>query len=86
MMYSACKLNKHGDNIHPSHTLFTILNQSVVPCPVLTVASLTAYRFLKKQVRWSGQNFTQFFVIHTVKGFGVVNKAEIDVFLELLLF
>ena len=28
------------------------------------------------------QNFPQFVVIHTVKGFGVVNKAEIDVFLE----
>ena len=32
------------------------------------------------------QNFPQFIVIHTVKGFGIVNKAEIDVFLELLLF
>ena len=29
------------------------------------------------------QNFPQFVVIHTVKGFGVVNKTEIDVFLEL---
>ena len=29
------------------------------------------------------QNFPQFIVIHTVKGFGVVNKAEVDVFLEL---
>ena len=29
------------------------------------------------------QNFPQFVVIHTVKGFGIVNKAEIDVFLEL---
>ena len=28
------------------------------------------------------QNFPQFIVIHTVKGFGVVNKAEIDVILE----
>ena len=28
------------------------------------------------------QNFLQFIVIHTVKGFGIVNKAEIDVFLE----
>ena len=32
------------------------------------------------------QNFPQFVVIHTVKGFGVVNKTEIDVFLELLCF
>ena len=37
------------------------------------------------QVVWYShlfQNFPQFIVIHTVKGFGVVNKAEIDVFLE----
>ena len=32
------------------------------------------------------QNFPQFVVIHTVKGFGIVNKAEIDVFLELSSF
>ena len=32
------------------------------------------------------KNFPQFIVIHTVKGFGVVNKAEIDVFLELFWF
>ena len=32
------------------------------------------------------QNFPQFVVIHTVKGFGIVNKAEIDVFLELTCF
>ena len=32
------------------------------------------------------QNFPQFVVIHTVKDFGVVNKAEVDVFLELSCF
>ena len=32
------------------------------------------------------QNFPQFIVIHTVKGFGIVNKAEIDVFLKLSCF
>ena len=32
------------------------------------------------------QNFPQFVVTHTVKGFGIVNKAEIDVFLELSFF
>ena len=32
------------------------------------------------------KNFLQFIVIHTVKGFGVVTKAEIDVFLELSCF
>ena len=32
------------------------------------------------------QNFPQFIVIHTVKGFGIIKKAEIDVFLELSCF
>ena len=32
------------------------------------------------------KNFPQFVVIHTVKGFGIVNKVEIDVFLELSFF
>ena len=38
------------------------------------------------QVVWYShllKNFPQFVVIHTIKGFGIVNKAEIDVFLEL---
>ena len=52
-MHSAYKLNKQGDNIHPWWTPFLIWNQSVVPCPVLTVTSWPAYRFLRKQVRWS---------------------------------
>ena len=41
------------------------------------------------QVVWYShlfQNFPQFIVIHTVKGFGIVNKAELDVFLELSCF
>ena len=86
-MYSAYKLNKQGDNIQPWCTPFPIWNHSVVPRPVLTVASWPAYRFLKRQVRWSGIPISfrifQFIVIHTVKGCGIVNKAEIDVFLEL---
>ena len=32
------------------------------------------------------KNFPQFVLIHTVKGFGIVNKAEVDVFLELSCF
>ena len=39
MMYSACKLNKQGDNIQPWSTPFPIWSQFVVPYPVLTVAS-----------------------------------------------
>ena len=49
-----------------------------------------AYRYLKRQVRWSGIpisfrifRISEFVVIHTVKGFGIVNKSEVDVFLEL---
>ena len=41
------------------------------------------------QVVWYShlfQNIPQFIVIHTVKGFGIVNKAEIDIFLELSCF
>ena len=80
MMYSAYKLNKQGDNIQPWHTPFLIWNQPVVP-------SWPAYRFLKRQVRWlSLSDFPQFVVIHTVEGFGIVNKAEIDDFLELSCF
>ena len=45
MMYSAYKLNKQGNNIQLWCTPFLIWNQSVVPCPVLTVASWPAYRF-----------------------------------------
>ena len=90
MMYSAYNLNKQGDNIQPWHTPFPIWNQSVVPCPVLTVPSWPAYRFLKRQVRLSGIPISlrifQFVVIHTVKGFGIVNYAEVDVFLELSCF
>ena len=89
-MYSAYKLNKQGDSIQPWRTPFPIWNQSVVPCPVLTVASWPAYRFLKMQVRWSGIAIS-LRIFHSVlwskvKGFGVVNKAEVDIFLELLLF
>ena len=54
MLYSAYKLNKQGDNIQPWCTPFPIWNQSVVPCPVLTVSTCPTYKFLKRQVRWSG--------------------------------
>ena len=54
MMYAAYKLNKQDDNIHPWCTPFPIWNQSVVPCPILTVASWPTYRFFRRQVRWSG--------------------------------
>ena len=83
MMYSAYKLNKQGDNIQPWCVPFPIWNQSV-PCLVLTVASWPAYRFLMKQVRWSGIPISlrifQFLVIHIIKGFSIVNEAEVYIF------
>ena len=51
MMHSAYKLNKQDDNIQPWHTPFLIWNQSVVPCPVLTVSSWPAYRFLRRTIQ-----------------------------------
>ena len=88
MMYSAYELNKQGDNIQPWCTPFPVWNHFVIPCLVLTVASWSAYRFIRRQVRWPGipisKNSAQFVVIYTGKGFGVINKAEVDVFLELL--
>ena len=54
MVYSAYMLNKQGDNVQPWCTPFLILNQSIVPCLVLTVASWPAYTSLRRQVRWSG--------------------------------
>ena len=82
MIYSSYKLNKQV--MQPWHTPFLIWSQTVVPCSVLTVASWPAYRFLKRQVRWSGIAISlrifQFVVIHTVKGFYIVNKAEIGYF------
>ena len=80
MMYSAYKLNKQGDNIQLWCIPFSIWKQSVVLCPVLTVVSWPAYRFLRRQVRCSGIPISwrifQFVVIHTVKGFSRVKWSR----------
>ena len=88
VMDSAYKLNKQVDSIQPWCTPFPIWNHSIVPCPILTVAFWPVYKFLRRQVRGSGipislRIFPQFFVIHKIKGLGVVNKTKLDVFLEL---
>ena len=54
IMFSAYKLNKHGDSAQLWRTPFPIWNQSVVPSPVLTASSRPAYRFPRRQVRGSG--------------------------------
>ena len=65
------------------YDFLTEVTINVVPYPVLTVASWPAYKFIKRQVKcWYShlfQNFPQFIMAHTVKGFDIINKAEIHV-------
>ena len=86
MTYSAYNLNKQSVNTQPLPTPIPIWNQYAVPSSVLTVASWPAYRFLRRQVRWSAipisVSFPQIVVINIVKGFCMVNKAEVSVFPE----
>ena len=70
---------------------YSFPNFQPVHCSVSSsVAFWPTYGFLRKQVRWSGihllKNFPQFAMIHTVKGFSLVNEAEVDVFLQLSCF
>ena len=87
MMYSAYKLHKQGDSLQSWCTLSPIWNQSVAPFPVLIIASWPAYKFLRRQVRWSGiaislRIFHSLLWSIQVKGFGIVNKGEVHVYLE----
>ena len=83
-------LNKQSDNIQTYHTPFPME-------PVGCSTSGPNYCFLTcieisqeaDKVVWYShlfKNFPWFVVIYTVKAFGVVNKAEVDVFLELSCF
>ena len=92
MIYSAYKLNNQGDNIQSWHTPFSIWNHSVVPCPVVTVASWHAHRFLRRHRRWSGL-LISWRIFHSVLWCthqrlwcSQFNKAEVDVFLEFSCF
>ena len=53
VIYSAYRFIQESDNIQPC-TPFPIFNQFVVPCLVLMAVSWLTYRFLRRQVRWSG--------------------------------
>ena len=70
--------------------LFAVLNQFIVPCLVLPVTSCPIHisQETGKEVWYSHffNNFPESVVIYTVKGFGVVNKAEVDVFWNSLAF
>ena len=87
MIYSSYKLNKQGDNIQPWRTPCQIWN----PCssmPSSNCCFLTCIQISQEagKVVWYSYHFPQFVVIYTVKGLGVVNKAEVDIFLELSCF
>ena len=90
-MCSVYRLNKQGDSRQPCCTPFLILNQSVFPYRVLDCCFLTHIQVSQDtgKMVWYfhlSKSFPQFIMIHTVKGFSVVNKTEIDVFLKFLCF
>ena len=89
MMCSVYKLNKQGDNKQPSRILFSILNQSVVQgsnCCFLTLIQVSQERVKMAWYSHLFKIFPQFVVIHTVKGFSIVDETEVDVFLNFLSF
>ena len=82
MIYSGYKLNNQGGNIQPWDTPFPIWNQSIVSCLLVTVDCCTAYRFLRRQVRWSSTPIS-LRVFHrllwsTQSDFSIVNEADVD--------
>ena len=68
------------------YSLIVLLSQFSNTCSMSSsnCCFLTCMRFLRRQVRWSGDPISlrifQFIVIHTIKGFSVVNEAEADFF------
>ena len=91
MMYSVHKLNKYGDNIQPWRTHFLILEPVHCSMSSSNCCFLTCIQISQEagQVAWYShlfKKFPEFVVIHTVNGFGLVNKAEVDVFLQLACF
>ena len=88
MMYSTYKLNKQSDNIQPWSTPSPNLEPVCCSMSSSNCCFLTYIQISQEsgQVIWYShlfQNLPQFVGIHTVRGFGLVNKAEIDVLLEL---
>ena len=86
-MYSAYKLNKQGDNTALTYS-FSYLEPVCCSMSSSNCCFLNCTQISQEAGQVVGyshlfQNFPQLVVIHTVKGFGIVNKAEIDVFLEL---
>ena len=85
MMYSACKLNKQGDNIVLTYSFPNfepvLYSMSSSNCCFLTHIQISQE---PGKVVWYShlfKNFPQFVVFHTVKGFSIVNET-VDVFME----
>ena len=89
MMYSAYKLNKQGDNIQALTCSFPNLEPVHCSMSVSNCCFLTCIQVSQEASKWSGvaisKNFPQFVVLHAVKGFSLVNEAEVDVFSGILL-
>ena len=90
MMYSAYKLNEQGDNRVLMYS-FPYLEPVCCSMSSSNCCFLTCIQISEEadQLVWYShlfQNFPQFVVIHTVKGFDIVNKAEVDDFLDLSWF
>ena len=91
IMYSACQLNKQGGNIIALTYFFPNLEPVHCSMSSCNCCFLTCIQISQEagQVVWNShlfQNFPQFVVIHTVRGFGIVSKAEVDIFMELSCF
>ena len=90
-MYSAYKLNKQGEWYTTLNYSFPNLEPVYCSKSSFNCCFLICIQISKEagQVVWYShlfKYFPQFVVVHTVKGFGVINKAEVDVFLELSCF
>ena len=84
MMCSVYRFNKQGDSRQPCCTPFSILNWSVVPYRVVTFASWPTNRFSQETGKmfwysYLSKSFPQFVMIHTFKGFSVVNDICLSV-------
>ena len=91
MMYSAYKLNKQGWQYTAWTYSFSYLEPGCCSMSTSNCCFLTCIQVSQgagQVVCYSHlfQNFLQFIVTHTVQGFGIVNKAEIDVFWNSLAF
>ena len=87
MMYSAYKLNKQGDKYTDLTYSLPDLEPGCCSVSSSNCCFLTWIQISQEagQVVWYShllKKFPQFVVIHTVRGFGTVNEAEVDVFLE----